>query len=101
MIAGPVPAAAISDRQALGYIDRADTAGTCRVYAADWRHSSVWCLGRASCRYRRHLPASPRMPRRRSTGGPSLSFGTQVRWLKRQGSQGLGQPRLTSDKRGS
>ena len=42
-------------RQALGYIEKADAAGTRRVYASDWRHFNSWTL-RAGFE---PLPASP------------------------------------------
>jgi hypothetical protein len=60
-----VPEAAVADRptpegkqalrQALGYIERASSPGTRRVYAADWRHFNVWCLGSGFV----PLPATP------------------------------------------
>ena len=40
----PTPEGERALRQALGYIEGADAPGTRRVYAADWRHFSAWCL---------------------------------------------------------
>lgn len=42
-------------RQALAYIEKADAAGTRRVYASDWRHYNDWALRAGFA----PLPASP------------------------------------------